>query len=63
MYLGMCAGRVYPVKDVDSERMCGHCGERPAAWGDWLCEQCRRKLDEVWREAREHLVGAAVAPK
>ena len=63
MYLAK-TGPVYPtIQDVDEERLCGECGERPATWGDWLCEHCRRKLDEVWHEAREHLIGAVATPQ
>jgi len=62
MYLTK-TGPIYPAQDVDTERMCGHCHECPATWGDWLCEKCRRKLEEAWREAREHMVGTVLVPQ
>ena len=62
MYLAK-TGPVCPAQDVESERLCGECGKRPAAWGDWLCEQCRRKLDEIWREARESMIGMVATPQ
>ena len=43
MYLAQ-RGPVYPSMQ-ESDNMCGDCGQRPAAWGDWLCEKCRQRLE------------------
>lgn len=53
MYLATY-GPVYPAQDVDGEKMCGDCGERPAVWGDWLCKICRRRLERMQQENRDH---------
>ena len=51
MYLAR-RGPVYPAKDAESEPLCGECGKRPAAWGDWMCEHCRRQYDAVIYKAQ-----------
>lgn len=52
MYLAKW-GEVYP-KQLDDDGMCGNCHQRPATWGDWLCEQCRAKLrEQLNRQAEE----------
>jgi len=63
MYLAT-HGPVYPaIQEMDEERLCGECGERPAAWGDWLCTKCRERLDAIWREARDRMIGMAATPQ
>lgn len=42
-------GPVYPAKLEDMD-LCGQCGQRPKAWADWLCKQCRAEV-EAQRQA------------
>ncbi len=50
VYLGTIDGRVYPTFSGDG--LCGDCGQRAAARGDWLCPQCRRWLEQKIAKAR-----------
>ncbi|HEY66241.1 MAG TPA: hypothetical protein G4O02_16945 [Caldilineae bacterium] len=49
-YLGMIDGKVYPAFP-EYDGICGDCGKRSAAWGDWLCPECRRRLEQEIAEA------------
>jgi len=42
-------GALYPK--IEPDGMCGDCGRAPAAWGDWLCPRCRRRLEQEIAEA------------
>lgn len=61
MYLGMAGGlfgatgRVFPSL-LESERMCGECGKRERAEGDWLCERCRAEVNAHYA-ANSRLIG------
>ena len=49
MYLGHSLP-VYPATPKD-DGLCEHCQEALKAWGDWLCQRCRKELDALWTEA------------
>ena len=42
---------IYP-RQLEVDPTCGECGERPHAWGDWLCRQCRESLEAELRRDR-----------
>jgi len=50
-YLGKC-GPVYP-RIPEDDGLCGNCRQRPAAWGDWLCSECRKRLDALTTDPAE----------
>ncbi len=43
-YFWLGSGPVYPLQP-ESDGLCGECKSRPSAWGDWLCTQCRERLE------------------
>jgi predicted amidophosphoribosyltransferase len=41
---------IYPIPPEGND-LCGGCGQRPQASGDWLCAACRQELNEALRRA------------
>ena len=43
-YYWLGFGPMYPIQP-EPDHTCPECGARPVAWGDWLCTQCRERLE------------------
>ena len=50
-YLGFPTSdwRVWPRPTRDQDDLCPECGQRRRATGDWVCTQCRWKIEEERR--------------